>query len=69
MGLAKMYALTELGLIDPTSIELTDFSRPDGFLERQVSRWNSELESYPLLRGPPVEASETGRRPDQDRCP
>ncbi|MEE2032659.1 phosphotransferase family protein [Rhodococcus chondri] len=53
MGLAMVDALAELGRVDPASIGLTDFGRPDGFLERQVGRWNSELESYTLLRGYP----------------
>lgn len=51
MGLAMVDALTELGRIDHTAIGLTDFGRPDGFLERQVGRWSSELESYTLLPG------------------
>lgn len=51
MGLGMIDALTELGRVDHTTIGLTDFGRPEGFLERQVGRWNSELESYTLLPG------------------
>ena len=54
MGLAMVDALTELGRIDPAAIGLTGFGRPEGFLERQVGRWTSELESYTLLPGYPT---------------
>ncbi len=54
MGLGMIDALTEVGRIDHTAIGLTDFGRPEGFLERQVDRWNSELESYTLLPGYPT---------------
>ncbi|MCD2113166.1 MULTISPECIES: phosphotransferase family protein [Rhodococcus] len=54
MGLAMVDALTELGRVDPVQIGLSDFGRPDGFLDRQVARWSSELESYTLLPGYPT---------------
>lgn len=37
--------LAALHAIDPQSIGLADFGRPQGFLERQVRRWATQLES------------------------
>ncbi len=31
--------------VDPQAVGLGDFGRPDGFLERQVRRWSTQLES------------------------
>jgi aminoglycoside phosphotransferase (APT) family kinase protein len=46
MGLEAAGALARLSRIDPASVGLSDFGKPEGFLERQVARWMSELESY-----------------------
>lgn len=46
MGLSMAESLAKLGALDYTAIGLTDYGKPDGFLERQVPRWLSELESY-----------------------
>jgi aminoglycoside phosphotransferase (APT) family kinase protein len=46
MVLEAADAAAELGRVDYKAIGLEDFGRPDGFLERQVRRWNSELETY-----------------------
>jgi aminoglycoside phosphotransferase (APT) family kinase protein len=46
MGLSMADALAELGAVDHVAVGLADFGKPDGFLERQVPRWLSELESY-----------------------
>jgi aminoglycoside phosphotransferase (APT) family kinase protein len=35
-----------LGAVDHAAVGLTGFGKPDGFLERQVPRWLSELEGY-----------------------
>lgn len=53
MGLEAVTALARLGAIDPNAVGLTDLGRPDGFLERQVARWRSELDSYNALDGYP----------------
>jgi len=37
--------LVELHSIDPASVGLTDFGRPDGYLERQLRRWQKQFES------------------------
>jgi len=46
MGLALVEAIAELGSLDFEALGLGDFGKPDGFLERQVSRWRAQLESY-----------------------
>ena len=40
-----MDVLAELHSIDPGTVGLDDFGRPDGYLERQVSRWFRQFES------------------------
>ncbi|WP_067695257.1 phosphotransferase family protein [Nocardia jejuensis] len=37
--------LAALHSIDPVSVGLGDFGRPDGFLERQVRRWKQQLDA------------------------
>jgi aminoglycoside phosphotransferase (APT) family kinase protein len=51
MGFAMVEALGALGAVDYEAVGLADFGRPDGFLDRQVPRWLSELESYARLDG------------------
>ena len=46
MGLSMADAAARLGAVDHVAVGLADFGKPDGFLERQVPRWLSELESY-----------------------
>jgi aminoglycoside phosphotransferase (APT) family kinase protein len=53
MGLEAAAALAELGAVDHVAVGLGDLGRPEGFLERQVGRWLSELESYNALAGYP----------------
>jgi len=53
MGLQAAGALARLGRLDPSAVGLADFGKPEGFLERQVSRWLSELESYSRHEGYP----------------
>jgi aminoglycoside phosphotransferase (APT) family kinase protein len=53
MGLSMAESLAKLGAVDHVAVGLTDFGRPDGFLERQVPRWLSELESYQEYDGYP----------------
>lgn len=53
MGLQAAGALARLSRIDPQAVGLSDFGRPEGFLERQVPRWQSELESYSRHEGYP----------------
>lgn len=51
MGLHAVRALAALGEVDPSAVGLDGFGKPDGFLERQVSRWIGELESFSRLDG------------------
>lgn len=37
--------LAELHTVDPDSVGLSDFGRPEGYLNRQVARWGKQLES------------------------
>lgn len=37
--------LAELHAVDPAEVGLTDFGRPDGYLERQVRRWKKQLDA------------------------
>ena len=53
MGLALVEGITALGAVDYKAIGLEGFGKPDGFLERQVPRWMSQLESYSQLQGWP----------------
>ncbi|MDE0511908.1 MAG: phosphotransferase family protein [Gammaproteobacteria bacterium] len=46
MGLSMVEGLTELGNIDYMAVGLDGFGKPEGFLQRQVPRWISQLESY-----------------------
>jgi aminoglycoside phosphotransferase (APT) family kinase protein len=46
MGLSMADAAARLGALDYRAVGLGDFGKPDSFLDRQVPRWLSELESY-----------------------
>ena len=53
MGLSMADAAARLGAVDHVAVGLRDFGKPDGFLDRQVPRWLSELESYSAFDGYP----------------
>lgn len=53
MGLSAATSLAALGAVDHEARGLSDFGRPEGFLERQVGRWLAELDSYSALDGYP----------------
>lgn len=46
MGLALVEALAALGALDHVALGLADFGKPDRYLERQVARWQSQLDGY-----------------------
>ena len=46
MGLALVEGIASLGALDYMALGLEGFGRPDNYLERQVSRWKSQLDSY-----------------------
>lgn len=51
MGLALVDALLALGEVDPAAVGLADLGRPQGFLQRQVGRWQRQLEGCRGLDG------------------
>lgn len=53
MGLSMVDAIAALGAVDHVAVGLADFGKPEGFLERQVGRWRSELDSFSELDGYP----------------
>ncbi len=53
MGLALVDGIAALGRLDYRAVGLEGFGKPDGFLNRQVSRWSDQLASYADLPGWP----------------
>lgn len=53
MGLSFVDAVLALHAVDPATKDLDGFGKPDGYLERQVPRWQAQLESYRELDGYP----------------
>lgn len=53
MGLEMPDAIARLHRVDHRGVGLEGFGRPDGYLERQVERWRSQLDSYSELDGYP----------------
>jgi len=53
MGLNMAAAIAALGELDHRAIGLEGFGKPEGYLERQVPRWQAQLESYSQLEGYP----------------
>jgi aminoglycoside phosphotransferase (APT) family kinase protein len=45
LGLRMIDTLADLHAVDPDSVGLADFGRPDGFLARQVRRWGAQLDA------------------------
>jgi aminoglycoside phosphotransferase (APT) family kinase protein len=46
LGYAMVDAVASLGNVDWRERKLDDLGKPQGFLERQVARWNGQLDSY-----------------------
>ncbi|MED5600520.1 MAG: phosphotransferase family protein [Actinomycetota bacterium] len=53
LGLSLVDAIAALALIRPEEVGLANLGHPDGWLERQVGRWRSQLESYSTFDGYP----------------
>jgi len=51
LGLSMVDAIAALATVEPSSVGLDDLGRPDGWLDRQVPRWRSMLESYKDTEG------------------
>jgi len=57
MGFAMAEGIASLGAVDYHAVGLEGFGTPEAFLERQVSRWQHQLESYgelPDYPGPDI---------------
>lgn len=46
MGLALTEGIAALGELDYQHLGLSEFGKPENYLERQVGRWRSQLDSY-----------------------
>ena len=55
VGEALVEVLAELHAIDPESVGLGDFGRPEGFMERQVRRWSQQWERSKTVELPALE--------------
>jgi aminoglycoside phosphotransferase (APT) family kinase protein len=53
MGFAMAEGISALGAVDYRAVGLEGFGRPEGYLERQVSRWRHQLETYSEMEGYP----------------
>ena len=53
MGFSMARSIARLGMVDYLAVGLDGLGRPEGYLERQVSRWRHQLESYSELDGYP----------------
>lgn len=53
MGFALVEGAAALGRVDYQAVGLEGFGRPDRYLERQVSRWHSQLQGYERYEGWP----------------
>lgn len=53
MGFGMVDGIAALSRVDHEAVGLGDFGKPEGWLERQVGRWRSQLDSYAELDGYP----------------
>jgi aminoglycoside phosphotransferase (APT) family kinase protein len=53
LGLAMADGAASVGAVDHEAVGLAGLGKPDGYLERQVARWRSHLESYSAMEGYP----------------
>jgi aminoglycoside phosphotransferase (APT) family kinase protein len=53
MGLSMADGAAAVGAVDHVAVGLADLGHAEGYLERQVGRWRSQLESYSELDGYP----------------
>jgi len=51
MGFALVEGISALGKVDYLAVGLEGFGKPEGYLDRQVGRWQSQLESYAEFEG------------------
>jgi aminoglycoside phosphotransferase (APT) family kinase protein len=55
LGHALADCLAELHAIDPAAVGLSDFGRPNGFVERQIRRWRAQWEASSDVPAPAVD--------------
>jgi aminoglycoside phosphotransferase (APT) family kinase protein len=60
MGLALVDGILALGRVDHVAVGLADFGKVEGYLERQVPRWQAQLQSYAEFSGWPGPAEIPG---------
>ena len=53
MGFSMAEGIAALGAVDYRAVGLEGLGRPEGYLERQVSRWRHQLDSYSEMEGYP----------------
>lgn len=53
MGLSLVDGIVALGAVDFEEVGLAGFGKPDNYLQRQVSRWQRQLQSYADFPGWP----------------
>ena len=53
MGFSMVDGIAALGAVDYHAVGLEGFGRPEGYLERQVSRWRHQLDGYSEMDGYP----------------
>lgn len=53
MGFHMVDGIAALARVDHGAVGLADFGKPEGWLERQVPRWQSQLDGYAELDGYP----------------
>ena len=51
LGLSLVDAIAELAKVDPLAVGLEGFGKPEQWIERQVARWKSQLDSYSEMEG------------------
>ena len=72
LGFAMADGIAALGRVDPEAAGIADLGRADGWLERQVERWRSQLASYSEFEGypgPDIPGVERVATWLADRCP
>jgi aminoglycoside phosphotransferase (APT) family kinase protein len=60
LGLSLAEAIADLGALDPQALGLGDFSRTEGWLQRQAPRWHQQLQAYAEFAGWPGVAALPG---------
>ena len=53
LGLAMADGAAAVGAVDHVAVGLEGLGKPEGYLERQVARWRSHLDSYASMEGYP----------------